>query len=194
MDSIIKIAVLVTLVGLCRGQVIARGACPPVTVQPNFDLNQYMGRWYEMERFFAIFQVLTDCVTAQYDIQGSNSVSVNNTGYSKFTRDYTTAVGEAKVMDPNVPAKLGVKFFAAQPYGDYWVLSTDYTSYTIVWSCTERSVPFFGKWNTQLAWILTRSPEGISDVERTRLISMLQQVGINTDKFSRTRQTNCPGR
>lgn len=27
--------------------------------------------------------------------------------------------------------------FTVQPYGDYWVLSTDYTTYSIVWSCME---------------------------------------------------------
>ncbi|KAL4221082.1 hypothetical protein ACF0H5_019344 [Mactra antiquata] len=189
MRFILQLAVFIAVLGLSYGQVPSLGKCPKVNVQQNFDINQYMGRWYEMQRFFAIFQISSDCVSADYQLQDSGLVRVNNTGYSKLKRGYTTAIGTAKIMDPNEPAKLGVKFFDGQPYGDYWVLSTDYKTYSVVWSCSE---VFFRTFNTQFAWILTRDPAGISDSKRDELIKMMEDYGIKTKHFSRTNQSNCP--
>lgn len=55
-------------------------------------------------------------------------------------------------------------------------------------------------WNIQFiviaefGWILTRHPEGISDSKQARIYSMLENYGINTNKFSKTNQSGCPGR
>ena len=48
-----------------------------------------------------------------------------------------------------------VLFNALMPWGDYRVLSTDYTNYTIVYSC----VPYLaGAYCFQLMWVLSRTP------------------------------------
>lgn len=175
-------------------QVFSRGPCPTVNVQDNFDVQQYMGRWYEMERFFAIFEAFQDCVTADYSLQDTRTVTVNNTGYNKLLRRYSSVLGDAVAEDPNNPAKLSVRFFPNQPRGDYWVLTTDYGYYSVVWSCSEKSLGIFGKFNTQFAWILTRRPQGIDSDTRDRIIALMDGYGIKTNKFSTTNQIGCPGR
>lgn len=43
---------------------------------------QYMGRWYEMERYFAIFEFGQKCGTAEYELKEDGLVRVNNTGFN----------------------------------------------------------------------------------------------------------------
>ncbi len=48
-----------------------------------------------------------------------------------------------------------MQFFFLSPFGDYNVVSTDYTSYVIVYSCSyllPRALP------TEYLWVLTREP------------------------------------
>ncbi|XP_060594889.1 apolipoprotein D-like [Ruditapes philippinarum] len=196
MEYTLRFFVFISLVAVCFSQVISfTGKCPKVYVQKDFSIEKYIGKWYEMERFFASFEAFHDCVTANYTLQPGGVVKVNNTGYShKFwDKGYTTAIGDAVAEDPNNPAKLGVRFSPRQPRGDYWVLSTDYNTYTVIWSCTDLPIPFL-KANLQFAWILTRRPGGISTQKKERLYRLMEGYGINTSKFSATNQENCPGR
>jgi len=187
--ELIVLAVVSVWCGV-TGQEVFWGSCPVVSVQQNFDINRYMGKWYEQQRFFAIFEIGTNCVTAEYTLEDTGAVKVNNTGYRWITGKYTTAIGDAVVEDPAEPAKLGVRFSPAQPRGDYWVLDTDYDTYTVIWSCT----PFGRFFNTQFGWILTRSAEGISAAKTRQIYSLLEEYHISPRRFSNTNQARCPGR
>lgn len=43
---------------------------------------QYMGRWFEIQRYFAIFEFGHNCGTAEYELRPDGIVTVNNTAYS----------------------------------------------------------------------------------------------------------------
>lgn len=185
-------AALACVLGSSWGQVLGYGRCPTVQVQQNFDLTRYMGVWHEQRRYLAIFEVLMECVSAEYTMETGGVVKVNNTGYRWISGKYSSALGDATVEDPAEPAKLGVRFSKYQPRGDYWVLSTDYDSYTVIWSCTS----VFRYFNTQFAWILTRDQSGVSESKMTELYRLLDNYGIDTWKFLTTDQSpaSCPGR
>ena len=53
------------------------GVCPQPMTDPNFDLDLYYGRWYEMARDPNFYEK-GDCTTAQYYELPNNYVSVNN--------------------------------------------------------------------------------------------------------------------
>ena len=93
------------------------------TVVSEVDLNKYAGKWYEIARYPTFFQ--RNCVysTAEYSVLSADSVSVHNVCY-KEDRSTSDIKGEAKVVDPSVPAKLKVRFniFAK---GDYWIIALD---------------------------------------------------------------------
>jgi len=62
------------------------------------------------------------------------------------------------------------------PTGSYNVWETDYTSYTLIYSCTQ-VVPFVLK--SELIWILSRTPTlEFSTVDRLR--NLLSQNGVGT--------------
>ncbi|XP_064618298.1 apolipoprotein D-like [Liolophura sinensis] len=102
---------------------------------PNFDASQYLGKWYEHERFFSIAEYDEDCVSANYSLKADGKVKVVNQGVIIGTSQVDEAVGEAYAPDPNFPAKLLVIF--GGPPSNYWVLDTDYKTYTVVWSCRD---------------------------------------------------------
>lgn len=92
-------------------------------VVPVVDLNRYAGLWYEIAHSPNFFQ--RNCVrsTAEYSVLTPLSVSVKNTCY-KENGAVSDISGEAKVVDPAVPAKLKVRFnFFAR--GDYWIVDLD---------------------------------------------------------------------
>ncbi|XP_052810723.1 apolipoprotein D-like [Mya arenaria] len=183
-------AAFACVLGGSWGQIISWGSCPTVQVQQNFNIARYMGPWYEQKRYFAVFEAGMECVSAEYTLETGGVVKVNNTGYRRISGRYSSAIGDAIVEDPREPAKLGVRFSEYQPRGDYWVLSTDYDTYTVIWSCT----PFARFFNTQFAWILTRNAQGVPDSKMAELYSLLDGYGIHTWKLLTTDQSpaSCP--
>lgn len=131
------------------------GGSPDSRVQTvNYvDLNQYIGRWYEIASIPQSFQKM--CVantTADYSFAEKNLIKVlNSCDTAKGERK--TAEARAKVKDKKTNAKLRVTFVKIFDWvfsfgGNYWILdlAEDY-SYAVV-----------GDPTTNYAWILSRSP------------------------------------
>jgi len=176
---------LLCLSAVCKSQTIGFGDCPTVPTQAHLDINKYLGLWYEIERFPAIFEG-DNCGTANYSLKDNGNIKVDN----RYITDGVVhnAIGEASVRDFSVDeATLDVVFANAGPAGDYEVIETDYTSYSLIWSCKAN----FHLINTQFAWILTRDP-----IPDPALISRLKNVlsghGVDISHFQMTNQTGCP--
>ncbi|XP_071958209.1 apolipoprotein D-like [Antedon mediterranea] len=179
--------VTVCLVGSISAQVVSKGPCPEVTVQENFNVASYLGVWYEAARFYAEFQKESRCVVANYTLKDNGHVNVLNSGYFPG-EGYQSAVGDAK-PDPNNPAKLGVKFSRLQPRGKYWVLDTDYDTYTLVHSCTAILDE-----NIQFNWVLVRD-SSLSTGDASKIqpqLTKFKEQGIDVSKFQFYGHVNCP--
>ena len=146
------IATGVTLGGYLASR-ISTGSCAKPDLQPNFDLDSYLGTWYEMERSSHIKFETGECITANYSLLDSGYVEVLNSQlFDDGTIDWLK--GTARCSNWQL-GHCGVRFSAFQPWGNYDVLSTDYTSYVIVYSCTGILADAF---KLDFVWILTRDP------------------------------------
>lgn len=121
-----------------------------------------MGTWYEIQRYEQEFQLSLDCVTAEYDLPNPEiaQISVHNRGVLLGVEPVAfDAVGVAVRSFPDddtFAAKLSVAFFGQEPTrSNYWVLGTDYESFSLVWSCDERD----DGTREESSWVLSRSKE-----------------------------------
>ncbi|KAM3593569.1 uncharacterized protein V6R79_015724 [Siganus canaliculatus] len=180
------IYLLLLLLPLASAQTYRWGPCPNPKVQPNFNLQQYVGRWYEIEKLPASFE-RGKCIEANYAIRRDGTIQVLNSQFYK--NKVRVAEGTAVVVDPRDPARLGVSFSYFTPYSPYWVLTTDYTSVAVVYSCTDILHIF----HIEFAWILSRSrflPAQTVRYAKELLIS----EGIDVYRMKATDQTGCKDR
>jgi len=124
-------------------------------------------------------------ITANYTLKSDGHVKVDNRlHYGGINGSLQQAVGDAYAPDPSVPAKLAVTF-GAPIEAPYWVLSTDYSSYALVFSCTNLVVYRF-----EYAWILSRTPI-MDPALKQRLLARFRTFGVDTSAFVDTMQEGC---
>lgn len=63
---------------LVEGQVPAFGRCPEFEAMPNFEKEQFLGTWFEVERYFTVTEVVSKCITADYERRADGKIYVNN--------------------------------------------------------------------------------------------------------------------
>lgn len=89
---------------LCIQQVSAQvpgfGRCPRTAAITNFNVQRYLGLWYEIRSYPAIFQAFGACTQAEYSMLPNNTVLVNNT-MLQFSRP-NNIVGNAQLPEPLV--------------------------------------------------------------------------------------------
>lgn len=72
------------------------------------------------------------------------------------------------------------------PDAPYWVLSTDYRSYALVYSCSD----FLGFFYVDFAWILARTRVLTEDII-SQLHDQLVAAGVDLNRLTVTNQTGC---
>ncbi|XP_037136384.1 apolipoprotein Db isoform X1 [Syngnathus acus] len=168
---------------LTSAQTYRWGPCPTPKVQPSFNLQQYLGRWYEIAKLPASFE-RGKCIEANYAIRPDGTIRVLN---SQFYKDKVrTAEGTAVVPDLREAAQIGVSFSYFTPYSPYWILSTDYNSVAVVYSCTD----ILRLFHVEYAWILGRSRFLPSETVRYAQDLLLTE-GVDLFRMTATDQTGC---
>lgn len=76
--------------------------------------------------------------------------------------------------------------FPGVPDAPYWVLSTDYQSYSLVYSCAD----YFGLFHIDFAWILARTRVLTEDF-LGQLHEKLAAAGVKLSLLTVSNQTGC---
>lgn len=137
-----------------------------------FDLDRYLGRWYEIARLDHSFERgLTD-VSATYRRQADDSIEVINRGYDPQREAWRQAVGRAVFTGPTDVASLKVSFFGPF-YGGYHVVELDRAQY--------RWAMVIGP-DRDYFWILARDKTLPPEI-RQRLLARAAELGIAVDRL-----------
>ncbi|WP_434987032.1 lipocalin family protein [Vreelandella zhaodongensis] len=152
----------------------------PVT---GFELNHYLGQWYEIARLDHSFERNLDCVTADYSLRDDGGVRVINRGYNLTEQEWNEAEGRAYFIDDESVGRLKVSFFGPF-YGGYNILELD-DNYQ--WALVSGP-------NRNYLWILSRTPTMESTVEE-RLRQRAAELNFPTDELIDVVQDHtCPER
>ncbi|XP_012286568.1 apolipoprotein D [Orussus abietinus] len=184
----LRVSLVLLLVGRAMAQVPFLGACPNVQTMPSFELERYLGKWYEAERYFALFEFGGKCVTANYSQSENGSVKIVNGQISSLTGIASTIEGIGRPIGRSDDPKLSVTFpsLPLQFDAPYWILDTDYERFAVVWSCTN-----FGVFSVRNAWILTRDPKPPIPVLE-KAYQTIDRNNVSRAYLIRTDQKNCP--
>ena len=104
----------------------ACATAPPDGVRPvtSFDINRYLGQWYEIARLDHSFERGMSDVNATYQLQDDGSVKVINRGYDTQRQAWKEAIGRALFIGDSSTGSLKVSFFGPF-YGGYHVIALD---------------------------------------------------------------------
>jgi len=137
-----------------------------------FELNRYLGKWYEIARLDHSFERGLDNVTAEYSLKSDGGVKVINSGYSKKANEWKEAEGKAYFVDNADSGHLKVSFFGPF-YGSYVIFELDKENYQYA---------FVSGPSTSYLWLLSRTPQVDQEVIE-RFKERSREFGFDTSKL-----------
>lgn len=150
------------------------GSCTsmPEGVRPvdGFELERYLGKWYEIARLDHRFERGLSRVTAEYSLRDDGGVRVINRGFSADKGEWKEAEGKAYFVEGPDVGHLKVSFFGPL-YGSYVVFELDKEGY---------QYSFVSGYNTSYLWLLARTPTVDAGIVQ-QFVERAAALGFNTD-------------
>jgi apolipoprotein D and lipocalin family protein len=141
----------------------------PVT---DFDIDRYLGTWYEIARLDHKFERNLTHVTAEYHLLDRQGLRVINEGYNSEDDRWERAVGKAYFIDEPDVGRLKVSFFGPF-YSAYNIIALDKEDYNYAMvTGPDRSY----------LWILARTPDLDRDII-TKLVKKAESLGFKTEEL-----------
>jgi len=151
--------------------VITLNACAgvPDGISPvsNFDINSYLGTWYEIARLDNRFEEGMSQVTANYSLNSDGSIRVTNRGFINEYQSWDEAIGKAVFADSDDLGHLKVSFFG--PF---------YASYVVFNLSPDYKHSYVTSNDRDYLWFLSRSPE-VDEASKTEFINQARDLGFS---------------
>lgn len=157
---------------------------PPAGIRAvdGFDLERYLGTWYEIARLDHSFERGLIRVSAHYSRRADGGIEVLNRGYNPAQGRWKEARGRAYPLETADRGSLKVSFFGPF-YGGYHVIALDRQEY--------RYALVSGSSRNYL-WILARTPT-LEPVVLQRLVAQAEALGFAVDELLLVEQSPAPG-
>lgn len=143
-----------------------------VATVSGFELDRYLGTWYEIARLDHRFERGLSNVTANYSMREDGGVQVVNRGFNEEEAEWQEAEGKAYFVGAEDKGRLKVSFFGPF-YGGYNIIELDKDDYQY----SLVSGPDRG-----YLWILARSPE-VEQSTIDRLVGAARDLNFPTDEL-----------
>ncbi len=143
----------------------------------NFDLDRYLGTWYEIARLDHRFERGLSQVSATYSKRSDGGVDVINRGFNSQANKWKEAKGRAYFIGEPDVARLKVTFFWPF-YGGYNVIELDQENYNYALICGP---------NKKYLWLLARTKTLDAGIKES-LIAKAKTLGFNTSELILVKQ------
>jgi len=146
----------------------------PKNVSPvkDFELDRYLGKWYEIARLDHSFERGLENITAVYSLREDGGVKVKNRGFSPVDNEWNEANGKAYFVNSPKEGYLKVSFFGPF-YGSYVVFELDKEDYQYA---------FVSGPDLSYLWLLSRTPVASKEVIND-FIEKSKALGFDTSKL-----------
>ena len=146
----------------------------PDGVRPvsDFELDRYLGTWYEIARLDHSFERGLSRVTAEYSLRDDGGVRVVNRGHDDDAGKWKESVGKAYFVEDENLGYLKVSFFGPF-YGSYVVFELDHAQY---------GYAFVSGRSTSYLWLLSRTP-AISEEVVDLFFERAEALGFNAGEL-----------
>lgn len=155
---------------------LAVGGCVaiPTDIEPvqGFELQRYLGRWYEIARLDHSFERGLVNVTADYALDEDGRVRVVNRGYRPADDAWETAEGVAAFVEATDVGRLKVSFFGPF-YGGYNIIALDKENYSYAMVCGP---------SRSYLWVLAREPR-LDPAVIEALVTRARALGFATEQL-----------
>ncbi len=135
-----------------------------------FDLDRYLGTWYEIARLDHRFERGLSDVSATYTYRSDGGIDVLNRGLNRLTNSWKEAKGRAYTIGEPGQASLKVTFFWPF-YAGYNVIELDLDDYHYALVCGP---------SRKYLWILAREKQ-LDKAIVERLVGKAKGLGFQTD-------------
>ena len=174
--------VLLTMVTLMSAT-CSKPTCLPVTVDTSANKAQFLGKWYEIASIPQFFNIGCQCTTAEYIDNGNNIIVKNSCRLGGALIGIPNNIqGTATVPDPNVFAKIKVRFPVSPADADYWILDFGPNGDYMLVGDPDKNTLF----------ILSRTAS-LNQGTYNNLVNKAKGMCFDTNKLKRTEQGTCTG-
>ncbi len=146
----------------------------PENVSPvtGFDIDRYLGTWYEIARLDHSFERGLERVTAEYSYRDDGGIKVVNRGFDPAKNRWKETIGKAYFVGDSNLGRLKVSFWGPF-YGAYNIIDLDKKNYSYSLVCGPKK---------SYLWILARDPY-MEEFLKSQLINKAKALGFETDKM-----------
>ncbi|PLY04212.1 MAG: lipocalin [Desulfuromonas sp.] len=143
-----------------------------VSVVDDFDLDRYLGTWYEIACLDHRFERGLSKVSATYKKRDDGGIDVINRGFNQQNNAWKEAKGRAYPVGKLGQASLRVTFFWPF-YAGYNVIELDHKDYQYAMVCGPRK---------SYLWILARQ-DHLDEAIVNRLVASAKELGFKTEEL-----------
>jgi len=137
-----------------------------------FEINHYLGTWYEVARLDHRFERGLEKISANYSLRADGGVNVLNKGWDTQANEYRQALGKAYFVEKTNKGMLEVSFFGPF-YGAYNIIDLDKKDYNYA-MITGPDRSYF--------WILSRTKQ-LPETTMQALLEKAKAFGFDTNQL-----------